>query len=147
VRTQPQNQAPLDQFDDGCDTPGTCGGNVGLNGGRGRAQDTIMGITVHAGDNCQFNNFGELPKSVIPGQLSGFVFCDDIRNGRLDPGEHVFANVRIRLTGGNLTTPLFTTTDAAGGFTFTNLAPGTYQISLVDVPGSFLMNGTTQNVL
>ena len=74
-------------------------------------------------------------------QLNGHVFCDDNGNGHLDPGEHVFSDVMIRLTGGNLTTPQFTTTDVNGVYSFTNLAPGTYQIHLVDVPPSFRVGG------
>lgn len=61
--------------------------------------------------------------------VSGTLFNDDDKDGILDSGEGGFAQVRIILTD-----PLGRTneayTDLHGGFTFTNVLPGTYTVTV-----------------
>src|SRR5581483_10825163 len=86
--TQPAN------YLDGCDTPGTTGGSVGANNGRGT--DFITNIPLDAAATAQ---------------ISGFVKCDDM------PGEPGIAGVHISLvneTTGATTGPV--TTDSNGFF-------------------------------
>jgi len=85
VRTQPQNQAPLNQFLDGCDTPGPPGAISGPNRVVGRAPRHDHGITLQAGDQTAASTTSaNCPNP--PLRNSVVVFCDDIRNGRLDLG-------------------------------------------------------------
>jgi SdrD B-like domain len=90
---------------------------------------TTNAIHVTAGTGgSSNNNFGELK----PSSLSGYVYLDYNDNGVNDPGEPGLAGMPITLTGvddlGNAVT-LTQTTGADGGYHFTNLRPGTYQIS------------------
>ncbi len=60
--------------------------------------------------------------------LKGVLFNDENKNGKLDPGEGGFAQVRVVLSGPNGTTDTYT--DPAGRFEFTGLVPGNYTLSI-----------------
>jgi hypothetical protein len=65
------------------------------------------------------------------GSLSGVVFLDSNGNGVTDVGEIGIPNVTITVQGtgaGNSSVTQTVTTNAAGGFTFSNLPVGTYNI-------------------
>lgn len=66
----------------------------------------------------------------VQGQsLSGRVFLDSNRNGRLDPGEQGLGNAVVKLSGTlNLTTTL--TTNGQGSYVARNLLPGTYSLKV-----------------
>jgi serine-aspartate repeat-containing protein C/D/E len=84
-------------------------------------------VTVTGGNTVSNVVFGNHLVAQV-GAISGMKFNDINGNGALDPGEPGLAGVTIILqsAGG---TPVMTTTDAAGNFSFQNLAPGTYTLS------------------
>jgi uncharacterized repeat protein (TIGR01451 family) len=123
VETQP----PV--YQDGKDTPGSTGGNVGPNNGIGT--DFITDIPLADGQMSMDNNFGELFE-----QLSGNVYEDFIRNnfnlpdfnnGLHDPGELGIAGVQLTLYIETLAGNIYVasvTTDANGFYSFTD--PGAF---------------------
>jgi protocatechuate 3,4-dioxygenase beta subunit len=69
---------------------------------------------------------------VVPlGSLTGRVYCDENRNGRIDPGEEL-SGIVMRLNGGA------TVSDRSGQYGFYNLAPGPY---VVEIDGQRLPQG------
>jgi uncharacterized repeat protein (TIGR01451 family) len=76
--------------------------------------------------------------NVRPAPITGTVFIDTNRNGRLDAGEVGRSGVRLVLTGtrpGGITvTQRETLSGADGSYSFPDLLPGTYVVS-VAVPG------------
>jgi len=107
-------------FLDGIDSVGSLGGTLG--------DDVISAIPVAPGDTGTGYDFGELTGASV----GGAVFVDADNDGVLDAGEAGIAGVTVTLTGtddlGNTVT-LSTTTAADGSFTFTDLRPGTYEIT------------------
>ncbi len=91
-------------------------------------------VTVAPGQNVQNVLFGN---QLIPqfGAISGMKFNDVNGNGILDAGEPGLAGVTIVLLGSS-GTPVMTTTDASGNFSFPNITPGTYTLSEV-VPDGY----------
>ncbi|MFO0807861.1 MAG: SdrD B-like domain-containing protein [Gemmataceae bacterium] len=126
---------------DGCDSPGSTGGTVGPNHGRGT--DTISGIAIVSGDNSVNNNFGELcpnpPAGTVRvyGSLKCDVNCDQIHT----PDEPGIPNVTINLYDANGTFVTSTVTNVDGYFEFNGLAPGKYRIAYdsndADLPTGF----------
>jgi uncharacterized repeat protein (TIGR01451 family) len=90
-------------------------------------------VVVPAGGVGQF-----LAGNVRPAPITGTVFIDTNRNGRLEPGEVGRSNVKLVLTGtrpGGITvTQRETTSGADGTYSFPDLLPGSYTVS-VAVPG------------
>jgi uncharacterized repeat protein (TIGR01451 family) len=85
------------------------------------------------------NGVGQfLAGNVRPAPITGTVFIDTNRNGRLDAGEVGRPGVRLVLTGtrpGGITvTQRETTSGADGSYNFPDLLPGSYTVS-VAVPG------------
>jgi hypothetical protein len=72
------------------------------------------------------------PTPVPPGSISGGVFEDDNGNGSRDGGEPGFAGVTVRLGSGSCpsTGLQTTTTNSSGQYSFSNLEPGTYCVSV-----------------
>ncbi len=70
-------------------------------------------------------------------ELSGRIFSDPNNNGIQDAGEQGLAGIALQLTGGGLTSPLSTTTNAAGDYVFANLADGTYTVRRMTLPPNF----------
>jgi hypothetical protein len=111
-------------YRDGLDTAGTQGGTVG--------DDVLSSISVGGGDQGAGYNFGEHVTDASLGSLAGYVYVDKNGNGTKDLNESGVAGAVLTLTGNDDrggTVNLITTTDPSGGYTFTNLAPGTYAIS------------------
>ncbi|MCX5688769.1 MAG: SpaA isopeptide-forming pilin-related protein, partial [Planctomycetota bacterium] len=105
---------------DGKDTIGTPGGST--------ANDVFSSISLPAGFNGVNNNFGEL----LPGSISGFVYCDSDNNGLKGTSELGIGGVTVRLTGTNdlgASVTITAVTNAAGAFSFTGLRPGTYVLT------------------
>jgi hypothetical protein len=79
---------------------------------------------------------------VVPlGSLTGRVYCDENRNGRIDPGEEL-SGIVIRLNGGA------TASDRSGQYGFYNLAPGPYvvEIDRQRLPQRFAARNATVHV-
>ncbi len=70
-----------------------------------------------------------------PASIGDFVWEDLNANGVQEPGEPALAGVTVNLldSGGGVLT--FTTTDGAGAYNFTGLAPGTYLVEVVPPAG------------
>ncbi|MCI0685450.1 MAG: carboxypeptidase regulatory-like domain-containing protein, partial [Gemmataceae bacterium] len=104
---------------DGKDSVGSQGGTLGA--------DQISGMVLASGTSGQNNNFGELN----PARLAGFVYADANNNGVKDGGEAPIAGATITLSGTDDLGAVSktATTDASGLYHFTNLRPGSYQLS------------------
>ncbi|MBK9151779.1 MAG: carboxypeptidase regulatory-like domain-containing protein [Saprospiraceae bacterium] len=77
-----------------------------------------------------------------PATIGDFVWQDINANGIQDPGESGVAGVTVNLTGttgAGVPVNLTTTTNGSGIYTFNNLAPGTYTVTVVK-PGGFLFS-------
>ncbi|MFO0907309.1 MAG: SdrD B-like domain-containing protein [Isosphaeraceae bacterium] len=91
-------------------------------------------LTVTLGDSdLTHNDFGEL----LPSSLSGAVYYDQNDNGVQDPGESGIPGTTITLAGSDDLGAVNRTlvTDGLGGYDFTNLRPGIYQIDEAQPPG------------
>jgi SdrD B-like protein len=73
----------------------------------------------------------------LTASIAGMKFNDANGNGVLDAGEAGVAGVTIVLTSSTpgQGSPVMTTTDSAGNFSFSNVTPGTYTVSEVLPPG------------
>ncbi|MGQ9821200.1 MAG: SdrD B-like domain-containing protein [Thermogutta sp.] len=107
-----------DDYFDGCEHPGTAGGERTAND---LITAIVLGSGIHAGEYI----FAEIP----PARLSGYVYEDDDADGWKDPGERGIPGVRMELrdAAGN-PTGLIAETDASGYFEFARLRPGEYQL-------------------
>jgi len=70
------------------------------------------------------NNFAE----VVPSSISGVVFLDQNNNGVKNLADTALSGVAIELQNAGGTVIATATTDAAGAYSFANLAPGTYSV-------------------
>ena len=99
--------------------------HVGSAGGLISSDDTITQITLLSGTAGVEYDFCEHP----PAQISGYVYHDRDNDGLKESGEEGIEGVTLKLldADGN-ETGLTTTTNAAGYYEFTNLAPGEYSV-------------------
>jgi uncharacterized protein (DUF2141 family) len=65
----------------------------------------------------------------VPATISGRVFLDFDNSGTFNGPDSGIQGVTITLSGGGLTTPQTTTTDAQGNYSFGNLAVGNYTVT------------------
>lgn len=84
------------------------------------------------------NNFAE----VVPSSISGVVFLDQNNNGIKEVADTALAGVTIELLNSASTVVATTTTDAAGAYSFANLAPGSYSVREPTQPAN-TANGIT----
>ncbi|MGI6109522.1 MAG: DUF7601 domain-containing protein, partial [Eubacteriaceae bacterium] len=81
--------------------------------------------------------------TIVDRQVNGKVWTDNNEDGNQTDGERVWANTSVKLqkkaddgtwsdTSDWSDTPLVTTTDADGKYTFKGIVPGTYRVVLVD---------------
>src|SRR5687767_9342092 len=73
--------------------------------------------------------FEPLEAREVPASLAGRVFLDFDNSGTANTPDTGISGVTITLSGGALTTPLTTTTDTQGNYTFSNVAAGTYTVT------------------
>ncbi|MBP0492577.1 SdrD B-like domain-containing protein [Pararoseomonas indoligenes] len=75
----------------------------------------------------------------VPANINGandFVFADNNRNGIRDAGETGLAGITVQLLNLDGTVAATTTTTATGGYSFTGLTPGQYQLQFVAPNGA-----------
>jgi len=105
----------------------TAGTIDGVTEGSVLTSDVITDITVLGGQDSIDNDFAETK----PAELHGFVYHDRNNDGVMDPGEEGIGGVTVELqpvSVPGITTSVFTTTDADGQWSFTNLMPGEYRV-------------------
>lgn len=82
----------------------------------------------------------------VPATVSGMIFIDYLdasltKNKVKDASEPTVSNLQVQLTSTTVTgfTPRTVTTDANGRYTFNNLQPGTYRVSLINPDSSVVI--------
>ena len=73
-----------------------------------------------------------VPSAAAPGVISGLAFVDSAATGIFNSGEITLPGMNVTLTGTTgigTSVSTTTTTDAGGAFSFSNVPPGTYQLS------------------
>jgi SdrD B-like domain/Domain of unknown function DUF11 len=73
--------------------------------------------------------FEALESREVPASLAGRVFLDFDNSGAVNGPDTGISGVTLTLSGGGLTTPLTTHTDAQGNYSFGSLAAGTYTLT------------------
>jgi len=84
-----------------------------------------------------------VPSGMTPGVISGLAFVDSAATGIFNSGEITLPGMNVTLTGTTgigTSVSTTTTTDAGGAFSFSNVPPGTYQLSTPAASG-FLAGG------
>ncbi|WP_338663291.1 SdrD B-like domain-containing protein [Pararoseomonas sp. SCSIO 73927] len=94
--------------------------------GRSAAITLISGGTV---SNLSAGSF-------VPGTIAGSVFNDVNGNGLRNPLAPVVAGATVQLINGSGAVVATTTTSSLGNYSFTNVAPGTYQVQFVAPNGT-----------
>jgi hypothetical protein len=94
----------------------------------------FIGVNLAPGQKSVGNNFGNVHAASALAAVSGIVFGDNNKNGRIDPGEGGFAGALVSLySSPNSYSPLLTIYAGDNGyFEFDGLAPGTYFIAESD---------------
>jgi protocatechuate 3,4-dioxygenase beta subunit len=101
---------------DGKDTAGSHGGVAG--------NDIITGAVLNYGDDGLNYNFGEL----LPGSIAGRVILSQGVDCDFEDPQAFLEGIRIDLLDSSGNQIATTTTNALGEYSFTGLAPGSYQI-------------------
>src|SRR5260370_35887465 len=73
-----------------------------------------------------------VPSGMTPGVISGLAFVDSAATGIFNSGEITLPGMNVTLmgtTGIGTSVSITTPTDAGGAFSFSNVPPGTYQLS------------------
>lgn len=101
-------------------------------------------VTLAAGaapnTNVDFGLFKPAPAAATA-SIGGRVFLDFNNNGTLDGPDSGMSGVTLALSGGNLTSPITTQTDASGNFTFASLPAGTYTLTETQPTSPANVNG------
>lgn len=115
--------------------PGRTSAGVGANGGTpgtvngGVNGNVVQNIVLPLNATVSQVNFGE----VKPAQINGAAYIDTNGDGTRQPGETFgLPNVTVTLTGTDdvgAAVNQTATTNASGGYSFTNLRPGTYTVT------------------
>ncbi|MEM1333306.1 MAG: SdrD B-like domain-containing protein, partial [Actinomycetota bacterium] len=97
-------------------------------------------VTIQSTDDLDTADFGYL----FPASIGDFVWHDVDADGVYDSGtESGIDGVELTLTGGSLPVGGITTVTSAGGaYAFSNLAPGTYTVTVTDVPTGYSLSTT-----
>lgn len=103
----------------------------------------ITNINLLTPGSASINNlFGEVATN---SSISGRIWLDMNNDGVVDPGETGIAGVTVRLTGTDIAgnpVSVDVVTDASGNYSFTDLAPGTYEVTEPTQPAN-TFNGQT----
>jgi hypothetical protein len=138
------------------------GGTATINivaGSSGTQTVTITGLTSNGAQDvdvtAQFNanclhtalDIYDAPLNCIPAEIGNYVWEDTDADGVQDGDENGIAGVTVTLNGtnqlGNVVT-LSTTTNASGLYLFTNLVPGTYQVTFGTPVGGYFLSPQDQ---
>lgn len=114
------SEAPTPGYFENPNTVGSLGGSI--------SGDVISSIAVLSGSAGVNYNFGEIP----PSSISGFNYVDLNNNGVFETNEIPIPGTTITLSGTNdlgQTVTLTAVTGTDGGYSFTGLRPGIYQVS------------------
>ncbi len=111
--------------------PGTVSGaSIGV----AESKDVLGEIHIPLGDSSAINyDFAE----ATPAAIAGFVYVDTNNNGKRDTGEQGIAGVRVQLVPIDTIASqsvLIATTDGNGAYSFTGLAPGSYEVIEISQP-------------
>lgn len=108
----------------------------------------IAGIVLNAAGSGEVsgsngNNFAE----IVPSSISGIVFLDQNNNGTQQGADSGIAGVTVELLNSSNVVIATTTTDAAGRYSFTGLAPGSYSVREPTQPAATSNGITTGGVV
>ncbi len=106
----------------------------------------VVTVSSGTGDTNPDNNTATMVSDVgSVYALGGRTYIDSNASRSYDPGETGLSNVSLTLYSGN--TALATTvSDASGMYTFTNVVPGTYTVT-VSAPAGYVPTGGTSHVV
>lgn len=107
----------------------------------GRRENTVEGVTLQAGENRRV-----LVGAIQPGAISGTCYLDNNFSATMDKGEKVVSGLTIRLLDENGTVVETARTNGKGVYTFEDLTPGTYQLSMDAKAGYAFTRLGEQNV-
>lgn len=107
----------------------------------------FVAVTATSGDDIDTADFGYVTTTSI----GDYVWDDLDGNGIQDDGtasDRGIAGLTVTLTGGALVAPLVDVTDGDGGYSFDNLAPGAYVVTVTSPIGAAATTagGNTQTV-
>lgn len=85
-----------------------------------------------------------LEQREVPASIAGRVFLDFDNSGKFNGPDTGIQGVTLTLSGGGLTTPATTQTDAQGNYSFTSLTPGTYSLTETQPTSPANQSGTTR---
>ena len=100
--------------------------------------DNRIPVTVIAGETDSGNDFLE----ELPATIGNLVWNDANNSGLRDLGEGPLSGVLVELLTGTGTLITSDTTDVDGLYSFTDLAPGSYQIRIPTVPVGFVISSS-----
>lgn len=101
-------------------------------GATGTITNTATVTSSETDTNSANDSATETTDVAVPASIAGTVYVDANQNGVRDAGEDGIAGVAIALSGTDIlgaTINQSQTTDASGNYSFTNLLPGTYQLT------------------
>lgn len=104
---------------------------------------TSVTATYESGDVVDTVDFG----FVRAASLGDYVFIDINGNGAFDGGEPGLAGVTLALTGPGVTAGTTVTTTSTGAYSFDDLAPGTFTVTVQSMPAGYTntVGGTSQS--
>ena len=132
---KPGNYRVVESQPDGLFSVAAVPGTVsGIASGQAESLDVLTNIAIPWGDSSATNyDFAEAK----PATIAGYVYQDNDNDGNRETGESGIAGVRVSLIPINTISPQSTLTVTSAGdefYTFTGLAPGSYEIIEVDQP-------------
>ena len=102
-------------------------GYVSISDADGGTDNVISGIRITNGNHVVDQDFFD---ARILAKITGHVFEDINRNGKIDPGERIYAGVTVKLSNG-----MTVTTDENGYFEFLDIEPGRYTLDVIGPNG------------
>ena len=107
----------------------------------GRRENTVDGVTVQAGETVQMQ-----VGAILPGTISGVCYLDDNFSGVKDKHEKAVSGLTVNLLDEQGTVIAAARTNNKGAYTFEDLTPGAYQLSMNAKAGYAFTRLGEQNV-